>query len=468
LFHKVRDEMGDTVSQHVAHSHEVIAVGPQCLRDFRNESKTWLDSLRRQRNLIALACGYKNDMPENEIPIKYSYDRGELNEFEVQNLLLDAKDMLHEVPGYQHTKHTKKVQTLKAKKQQVNLKKPVIILGPKTLLSEKKKFHASHLSDSEAQFSESSADECATARTTTTTQTQSSARGRKKQIGMASWTKRVETDRAERKDDPEYNSEERIFDNLYWVLKVKSEIYWQKPLQDMVDKLVEDCTDEQIVLNIETKNELSKLTGVLSQTYTIRDEIEFGSTKATKVKVPVKARLVPMGSLEGADLHQTETLENMENMKLPLKIVIAHEKENVTIVKTQKMKNSYHHYMEQAVVYMTSIINSIENFFIEVEEDLQMACSLEGRVPYPPNSSHLFLKHCDGRELQPDSLTPRSNERDSEDELVESKPDTPKATSQTVSFEAGVKAVNRIERYHVLNKVHTAAKVRSKGYGAKK
>merc|ERR1712183_100902 len=53
--------------------------------------------------------------------------------------------------------------------------------------------------------------------------------------------------------------------------------------------------------------------------------------------------------------------------------------------------------------------------------DLAMSNTLESLMPSPPPMSHLYLKHCEGRELTEDAVTPRDSEADKSDdeELIE-------------------------------------------------
>merc|ERR1711865_685425 len=147
-------------------------------------------------------------------------------------------------------------------------------------------------------------------------------------------------------------------------------------------------------------------------------------------------------------------------MKPPVCFVFGSAKENTNDLKKLRMKKSHREGMVVAAQFLTIVIASIEAFFQEVDEDMQMACSVEGQLPCPPHASHLYLKHCDGRELQADAVTPRSSDVDSEDENS-----SPLAASQSqasgtatglkskASFNAKASQA-KIERYHVLNKAH--------------
>merc|ERR1712100_884771 len=145
----------------------------------------------------------------------------------------------------------------------------------------------------------------------------------------------------------------------------------------------------------------------------------------------------------GKTLTDSVHLERFEQLPLPAQFFFAYPKENISSQKIMRMKNRHGEGIEQATHFLTQAIDSIESLFKEVSEDLEMACSLEGRVPCPPSDSNLYLKHCDGRELQADAATPRSNEEDSHDEDITKKS---KSNASGVSFEAGGRH-EKIERY---------------------
>lgn len=481
LFPQPIDALHQEIRKRFAQHKDVIELGPQCLQAFQDVTVGWITSLKKYRDTFGIACE-KIPLPagwEVANP-KFSYERGHFSEFEIQYMIEKAKELVHSVPGYQTSKWVRNYRVEQQRKKERQRHQPKI-LGAKTLSMEAKKEHQDgQRSDTESEWlGESSADEATTARTVKSTT--STARGRARKLaGMQSWKHQIEKDTRDKSCDPGYRGDERVYEILYWLVKTKSDMYWQQPLQDIIDALADSNVDEMREFIVKDKLELAKLAGILNPLYHIREDTEFEADVKTfrpKVKLLQHYRMLPLGSMLGKDLRDSHHLEQMENMKVPTHFLFAYPKETASDEKIQRMKNRHYQGMEQAWKVLTQTIDSIEGLFKEVAEDLEMACCMEGRVPYPPNDSQLYLKHCDGRELQRDSATPRSNEEDSQEE--DSSPKKLKSATTTsferkntsASFEGGgkpsssegekpaiKKEFGKIERYHVLKKTQAGAR----------
>merc|ERR1711862_124160 len=81
--------------------------------------------------------------------------------------------------------------------------------------------------------------------------------------------------------------------------------------------------------------------------------------------------------------------------------------------------------------FCTDILQSAQDLMEEVSEDFQISGSLESLMPSPPPMSHLYLKHCEGRELAEDAAIPRS------DEVAESEDEDPCIANSTSMYMSG-------------------------------
>merc|ERR1712137_801666 len=66
--------------------------------------------------------------------------------------------------------------------------------------------------------------------------------------------------------------------------------------------------------------------------------------------------------------------------------------------------------------FLTRVMQECQDVLEEVAEDFQISGTMESVMPSPPPMSHLYLKHCEGRELGVDAATPRSDEAGESDE----------------------------------------------------
>merc|ERR1712072_1013947 len=91
--------------------------------------------------------------------------------------------------------------------------------------------------------------------------------------------------------------------------------------------------------------------------------------------------------------------------------------------------------MIAACKHLRWVVNSIEELYVEVKEDIKICGSLEALMMHPPNLSQLYLPFCDGREVLQDAATPRSDEADhSTEETVSprSVPGTPGSPAKSM------------------------------------
>ena len=79
----------------------------------------------------------------------------------------------------------------------------------------------------------------------------------------------------------------------------------------------------------------------------------------------------------------------------------------MTHQKIEYMKDLHVEKMKWAGKFLTEVTESVDGLLADVTGDIEMSGCLETALPSPPSLSHLFLKHCEGREIAEDALTPR-------------------------------------------------------------
>jgi len=193
---------------------------------------------------------------------------------------------------------------------------------------------------------------------------------------------------------------------------------------------------------LDKKSDTMRLQSALTDKYELREDIEFGERGSEVVTLKKGARLLPMGSMRHCDLKHKSHLEKMNEMRLPAHFAFGLRKKRFTHQELEHMHNLYLEKMRWVGSFVTQIVDSIDKFFLEVEEDLLMSSTMESLMPSPPPVSHLYLKHCMGREVSKDAATPRSYYSASDD-------DDDEALAQKTE---NCSMPRRIERNHVLNK----------------
>jgi hypothetical protein len=271
--------------------------------------------------------------------------------------------------------------------------------------------------------------------------------------------------------DPEYQVDLQIYENLWWMLKVKSDLHWQKPMHEFVHDMREACTQEIQSVIVKRKADLGRLANGMNEQYLLREGADLGEFD-DRVKIKKMARLLPLGVMKGKNLKLTVYLEKLEETKLPAEFVFGHAKGDITHQKVEYMQHKHMDGMKAAGQHITWVIDSINQLFEEVREDLKMSGSLETKMMHPPNLSQLYLPFCEGREVLRDARTPRSSQHDdSTDETVSphgsprspTTPGSPGRVSKRSAINAAGEAVkfNKIERNSVLTVTSTLARQNS-------
>lgn len=209
--------------------------------------------------------------------------------------------------------------------------------------------------------------------------------------------------------EPDYKVETMMFDLLWVTFSVKSKFRWQLPLKENLRVCRDSCIEEVIELVFRKKNEVHRLPmciEVVSDGLVLREETVF---EAGVVKQ--RGRLLPMGAFTGVKLSSMTALARATDaMRVPAHIFFGVAREDITKEKISIMKHTHLDRIHWAQGFTSGILNEIDSFLEEVLEDMKMTSSLESLMPFPPHMSHLFLKHCEGRELQEDAVTPRAEE----------------------------------------------------------
>merc|ERR1719491_2577242 len=176
--------------------------------------------------------------------------------------------------------------------------------------------------------------------------------------------------------DPDYRACNQVYENLYWLLKIKSDMYWQQPLRDILHDMEESHIEEMQEVIVDSKLDLLRLIGMLNDKYELKDTIEIGG-KETKAKIKKMSRLLPLGVLKGKILTDSALMATLEETPLPAFFVLGHAKGDVTRQMTWFMKHRHKLGMVATGKHLTWVIDSLEELFKEVAEDLKMTASPE-------------------------------------------------------------------------------------------
>lgn len=128
------------------------------------------------------------------------------------------------------------------------------------------------------------------------------------------------------------------------------------------------------------------------------------------VKLPKGSHVLPLGVLSGRNLKSSVWWEKMEALDTPAHFFFGWAKHDVTHQKIEQMKEVHMDKLKWCGNHCRMVLKSIEDFLAEVTEDFSMSGSFESLMPSAPPLSHLYLKHCEGRELAEDAATPRSDD----------------------------------------------------------
>lgn len=198
-------------------------------------------------------------------------------------------------------------------------------------------------------------------------------------------------------------------DYLYFLIKLRSDRHWQEPFTTTVEALRKVSVQEYGKVTYKHKQDVGSLTIRLNENYALKMPGRIGPLN-TGPFFPKDAKLLPVESVKGKDLNSPSLLNYMDDIPLPATFVFQWNKGEVTAQKIEKMRHDHTMKLAWASDFLSEIISSVRVLIEEVQEDLKTSTSCEGKMPYPPRMSHLYLKHCQGREVQEDAATPRSDE----------------------------------------------------------
>jgi len=407
LFPQIKDKYME-VNKRISDARASLNHGQASLSSFRETLGSWLIKLEKARDKLEIACGVQEPTLDH-YESNYSYEKGHLTEFDVQGMILGILDIFQDIPG--HTIASNKRRARETRKAQAQAQMQALrgtevknqimglpILGQRVVANNAAAQELQALRPAQAgevSGSDDDVDRLAFKKTEC------------KGSAVNHFLTHLSEDRKQRMGDPSYRADDQIHECLYWLMKVKSNYRWQQPIIEVLRELREAGVEDIIEVSIKRKFELTKLHQSLTETYTMRTATEFGEDGK---RVPTNARLMPLMSFAGENFKAAHCLDGIEDMKLPVHAIFASAKEMITHQKVEFMQTVYKSKMGQVGQFLTAVLQSIRQIFAEVEEDLKMSCSLEGAMPTTPPMSHLYLPHCQGREVQGDARTPRSDE----------------------------------------------------------
>lgn len=414
LFPQVRDKM-DELKNRMTAAKSSIESAPKYVEKYHETLSVWVKKLEAQRNKVEVACGVQQ-LPEHlAAGAHYSYEKGHFTEFDVQKMIRDIIHTLREIPGRHLTKLQKRAKEDTKMKRKEDAKMKSQMMGI-TMFSSKAKHDPNAFQAGGGIQRQGSGSGMSSGADSGSEE----EKGRNAKEGFQSATTRavylMEKDRTEKKMDPEYRVESYFSDAMYWLIRIKSEYFWQQPLTDAIKELRNACVEDIIEVVVDTKPELSKMQNIMSEKYVIREDTKF---HGCNIMVHKDSHLLPLGSFEGKKLTNPIHHEKMEDLLLPVTFFFGYAKDDVTAQKIEFMKSTHMEKMAWVGKYVSDVLRQVENLFQEVSEDIAMCGSLESLMPWPPNMSHLYLKHCEGREIQKDAVTPRSSEGESDEEAAD-------------------------------------------------
>jgi len=451
LFPQVADKYRD-LKKRMDDARNSIKNGSASLTDFVEVTARWLEKLVKMRDKIEIGCDVQV-LPSDHVSVIYSYPKGHFSEWEVQSMVTDSLELLEQVPGFQLTKGMKKLrkknEALNAKRR-AGLVKDDTMLGARTLTKNQKVLKAASEAKREAEeeaeaSSNDETDQEAAAKAEQAekdkeagakeakdakddkdaakpkegTETAAAGEGaehhhhhhHKKKSAVTEWELKVMADRKERMMDIDYQVDDQVYENLYWLVKVKSDTHWQQPLKEIVEHMRECCTEEIQDIVVTRKQDLSRLASTFNEQYILKDGVDLGEPGST-MHLKKNAHLLPLGCMKGKSMKLVGWLAKMEEIILPAEFVVGHAKPDITHQKVEYMQHKHTDGMIACGKHLTWVIASVQDLFTGVSEDLKMSGALEGSMPAPPNMSHLFLPFCEGREVLDDAATPRSDQEE--------------------------------------------------------
>jgi len=328
---------------------------------------------------------------------KHSYEQGHLSEFEVQEMVNSAVATLRAVPGRQLSKSQKSQKHETKKRRGSGRHGPRQILGL-SILSGSRKSSA----DAQAAWRSSGGESGGESGSGSDAERQPMARHR--ESGVQQWRLLAEKDLGEKRRDSEWSEADYLQAYLYWMVKVKSDYHWQPPLIEAIAQMREAMVEEVVEVSVRSKRDLATLHGIINEKYVVRE-----TTRFCEVDLPRDARMLPLGTFAGKNLKSAIWWEKLESLHPPVTAYFGWAKADITHQKVEHMKEVHMQKLRWCGRFLTSVLQSVEDILQDVADDFSMSASLESTMPCPPQLSHLYLKHCEGRELAQDAVTPRSD-----------------------------------------------------------
>ncbi|CAJ1409873.1 unnamed protein product, partial [Effrenium voratum] len=343
-------------------------------RSFRESAEAWLRKLNQVEEKILHASGVKDrDVSKGYL----SYEKGDLSEYEVHQLLQSVAELLQQPPGKNKSEVSQKKHADNTGAKLMGM----AILAACREHSQGKAQEAKNLGEGEQEEAVPTVS------------------------ALDEFTRAVRVWRRSVKDA---DSQSTLRECLYLLIKVKSEFFWQEPVKEALSEMQRSCVNIFAEVSLRSRADLTRCYTSLSDEYSLREATMLPREDYSSVqRVPEGAWLLPVHSFKGANLNSNSTLRAMQDMVLPLKLVFAWKKENG---REDEQKLVHMSKLMWAGRHVKSIMADLQNLLEEVDEDFQAAAATEGRMPGVPIASQPYLKHCQGRGFADDALTPREEE----------------------------------------------------------
>lgn len=258
--------------------------------------------------------------------------------------------------------------------------------------------------------------------------------------------------------DPQYKVETGLYDILWVTFSVKSKFRWQLPVLDALQVCRDNCADEVREYRFKRQSDFTQLVRRMA----VKEKIMYleGDYDFEAGHAKAGWRLLPLGVFTGVSLEtMCSFTKACANIRVPAHVFLGIPR-GFGKDELASMRQVYFRQLNWAAEFTKAILDDIDSFLEEVAEDMKSNASLESRMPFPPHLSNLYLRHCQGRQLQEDAHTPRPDEAlgSSDDDLDES---VSKLTPEEEAFQLRRRSLDgrtrkRIERNQVLRA--TAAK----------
>jgi len=417
LFPQVRGRYEEINARQAAALH-TIKQSETWFKRFQEILLPWTTKLIALRDKCEIACELR-EMPEHlAAGAAYSYVKGHITEFDVQVYIKELAKQLVQVPGHdlgdksrsremRKAKSTQQQRLLERKKQQEDQggTTKTQMLGM-AILSKAQDKAVGRASAPMARGQNSGSGDSGDSGSDDDTKI-AAIRSRN---ALQHWELVMRQDIKKKKSSTEiqYDESAYIFLALHWLIKVKAQFHWQHPLFEIIKELRNACVEDIIEVNSRVKSDLTKISNAMDDKYVMRDDARLDDANETYLKRA--SRLLPMGVMEGKDFRSKVHLERIEHLALPAKLFFAYPKEDITAQRVEHMQSVHKEKLLDVSKKVNVMLAEVEELMEGVKEDMLMMGSIEEGIKTPPQMSHLFLKYCEGRELDEDALTPRINE----------------------------------------------------------